>query len=81
MRKGTDTPDLSRKLRWSFLGSGVTTFAVLESCDPAISNAVLVGLEDLSVSLIQAFFTSIAPEASSSVTVQVITDTVGGILC
>jgi hypothetical protein len=81
MREGTDTPDLSRKLRWSFLGSGVTTFAVLESCDPAISDAILFGLEDLSISLIQAFFTAIAPTDSGSVTVQVITDTMGGILC
>jgi hypothetical protein len=71
----------SRKLRWSLLGSGGLTLAVLESCDPAVADAVLIGLEDLSISLIQAFFLSIAPESAGSVTVQAVTETLGGMLC
>ena len=44
------------------LGSGGMTLAVLDSCDPAVADAVLIGFEDLSISLIQAFFLSITPD-------------------
>ena len=71
----------SRKFRWSLLSSGGVTLAVLDSCDPAVAEAVLYGFEDLTIALVQAFFLSITPEATSNVTVQAVTQVLGGMFC
>jgi len=81
MKAHANNRQSSRKFRWSILGSGGLMLAALESCDPAVADAVLFGFEDLSISLIQAFFLSITPEAATNVTVQVVTQALGGMLC
>ena len=81
MKERANSRQSSRKFRWSLLGSGGLMVAALESCDPAVAEAVLFGFEDLSISLIQAFFLSITPEAATNVTVQAVTQALGGMLC
>ena len=81
MKARANSQRSSRKFRWSMLGSGGLTLAVLDSCDPGVADAVLIGFEDLSISLIQAFFLSITPAATSNVTVQAVTQALGGMFC
>jgi len=66
---------IRNKARWILL-SGGAVLPVLSGCETDVQTVILGGLEDLASTMISAFFLTIAPEETSTVTTQAITDIV-----
>ena len=62
------------KARWILCGGAVLPF--LSGCETDVQTLILGGFEDLASTLISAFFLTLAPEETSTVTTQAITEIV-----
>lgn len=61
-----ETNYLQKAMRWMAAATGILIASPFSGCNQAVKEAFYGGLEDLAVSMVEAFFAAITPTSSAS---------------